>query len=49
MMFTDCSVGGCWALRIRRRQPMMYEASYADKRGKHHEVLVKADGTGTKE
>jgi hypothetical protein len=30
-------------------QPMMYEASYADKNGKKHEVLVKADGTETKE
>jgi hypothetical protein len=30
-------------------QPMMYEAAYADKKGKHHEVLVKADGTETKE
>lgn len=30
-------------------QPMMYEASYANKKGKKHEVLVKADGTETKE
>lgn len=30
-------------------QPLMYEATYIDKKGKHHEVLVKADGTGTKE
>jgi hypothetical protein len=30
-------------------QPMMYEAAYTDKRGKHHEVLVRADGTETKE
>lgn len=30
-------------------QPMTYEASYADKKGKKHEVLVKADGTGTKD
>jgi len=30
-------------------QPMMYEASYTDKKGKNHEVLVKADGTETKE
>ena len=30
-------------------QPMMYEAAYTDKKGKHHEVLVKADGTETKE
>jgi hypothetical protein len=30
-------------------QPAMYEASYADKKGKKHEVLVKADGTETKE
>lgn len=26
-------------------QPMMYEASYTDKMGKKHEMLVKADGT----
>jgi len=30
-------------------QPMMYEAGYTDKAGKKHEVLVKADGTETKE
>lgn len=30
-------------------QPLMYEAAYIDKKGTHHEVLVKADGTGTKE
>ena len=30
-------------------QPMMYEAAYIDKKGKHHEVLVKADGTETRE
>jgi hypothetical protein len=30
-------------------QPMMYEAGYTDKTGKKHEVLVKADGTETKE
>ena len=30
-------------------QPMMYEASYTDKKGKKHEVLVKADGSETKE
>lgn len=30
-------------------QPMMYEASYTGKNGKKHEVLVKADGTETKE
>jgi hypothetical protein len=30
-------------------QPMMYEAAYTDKKGRHHEVLVKADGTETKE
>ncbi len=30
-------------------QPMMYEASYTDKKGKKHEVLVKADGTEAKE
>jgi hypothetical protein len=29
--------------------PMLYEASYTDKKGKNHEVLVKADGTETKE
>ncbi len=28
---------------------VMYEASYADRKGKKHEVLVKADGTETKE
>ena len=28
---------------------VMYEASYTDKKGKKHEVLVKADGTETKE
>jgi hypothetical protein len=30
-------------------QPMMYEAAYTDKKGKKHEVLVKADGTEIKE
>ena len=30
-------------------QPMMYEASYTDKKGKKHEVLLKADGSETKE
>ena len=30
-------------------QPTMYEAGYTDKKGKKHEVLVKADGTETKE
>ena len=30
-------------------QPAMYEAGYTDKRGKKHEVLVKADGAETKE
>jgi hypothetical protein len=30
-------------------QPMMYEASYIDRKGKKHEVLVKADGAETKE
>lgn len=29
-------------------QPTMYEAGYTDKKGKKHEVLVKADGTETK-
>jgi hypothetical protein len=33
----------------RPGQPLMYEAAYIDKKGKHHEVLVRADGTGTKE
>jgi hypothetical protein len=30
-------------------QPVMYEAVYTDTKGKKHEVLVKADGTETKE
>jgi hypothetical protein len=30
-------------------QPVMYEGSYTAKNGKKHEVLVKADGTETKE
>ena len=30
-------------------QPMMYEASYTDKMGKKHEMLVKADGTKKKD
>jgi hypothetical protein len=30
-------------------QTAMYEAGYTDKKGKKHEVLVKADGTPTKE
>jgi hypothetical protein len=30
-------------------QPMMYEAGYTDQKGKKHEVLVKADGSETKE
>jgi hypothetical protein len=30
-------------------QPMLYEAAYTDKKGKKHEVLVKADGSETKE
>jgi hypothetical protein len=34
---------------VKTGQPMMYEASYTDKKGKKHEVLVKADGTETKE
>ena len=34
---------------MKTGQPMMYEASYADKKGKKHEVLVKANGTETKE
>jgi hypothetical protein len=34
---------------VKTGQPMAYEASYTDKNGKHHEVLVKADGTEIKE
>jgi len=30
-------------------QPMLYEAAYTDKSGKTHHILVKADGTETKE
>jgi hypothetical protein len=30
-------------------QPTMYEAAYTDKAGKRHEVLVKADGSRTRE
>ena len=30
-------------------QPVMYEASWSDKKGKKHEVLVKADGAETTE
>jgi hypothetical protein len=30
-------------------QAVMYEATYTDKKGKKHEVLVKADGSETKE
>lgn len=30
-------------------QPMMYEAAHRDSKGKHREVLVRADGTETKE
>jgi hypothetical protein len=30
-------------------QPTMYEAAYTDKKGKKHEVLVKSDGSETKE
>ena len=30
-------------------KPMMYEASYTDKKGKKHEALFKADGNETKE
>ncbi len=30
-------------------QPPMYEAAYTDKAGRSHEVLVKADGTVTRE
>ena len=30
-------------------QPMMYEASYSDKKGKKHEALVKADGSEARE
>jgi hypothetical protein len=39
------TVGTC----TKPGQPMMYEAAYTDNRGTHHEVLVKADGTETKE
>lgn len=34
---------------MRTAQPMMYEANYTDKTGKKHEVLMKADGSETKE
>ena len=34
---------------VKTGQPMMYEASYTDKKGKKHEVLVKADGSEVKE
>ena len=34
---------------FQRGGETMYEASYTAKRGKKHEVLVKADGTETKE
>ena len=34
---------------LKTGQPMMYEASYSDNKGKRHEVLVKADGSETKE
>jgi len=34
---------------VKTGQPMMYEAAYTGKTGKKHEVLVKADGTETKE
>lgn len=30
-------------------QPIMHEAAYTDSKGKKHEVLVKADGTQTKD
>ena len=33
----------------KKGRPTMYEASYTDKRGKKHEVLVKADGTEAKD
>ena len=46
-------VGGGKLARIesvsKPGQPMMYEAAYTDKNGKKHEVLVKADGTETKD
>jgi hypothetical protein len=32
---------------LKTGQPMAYEASYADKHGRKHAVLVKADGTET--
>ena len=34
---------------VKPGQAMMYEAAYTDKKGKKHEVLVKADGSETKE
>ena len=34
---------------LKTGQPMMYEATYTGANGKKHEVLVKADGTETKE
>jgi hypothetical protein len=34
---------------LKPGQPIAYEASYTDKAGKRHEVLVKADGTEIKD
>ena len=46
-------VGGGKLARIesvsKPGRPMMYEASYTDQNGKKHEVLVKKDGTETKD
>ena len=47
------TVGGGRLTRVetftKTGQPTMFEASYADKAGKKHEFLVKADGTPIKE
>ena len=34
---------------LKTGQPTLYEAAYTDARGQKHEILVKADGTETKE
>lgn len=34
---------------VKTGQSMMYEAAYTDKKGKKHEMLVKADGAEVKE
>ncbi len=44
----DCKLGLVETF-TKPGQPMMYEAAYTDKKGKKHEVLVKANGTETKE